>query len=303
MKIRYLQRSEIDIVRWDNCLHKSENSRIYAYSFYLDAMASNWDGLVLDDYAAIMPLPWRKKWGIYYLYQPFLTAQLGVFGKELNKEIVDAFLQCIPAKFKLLEFPLNTGNLLRQSATNFILRKNYILSLNDLVDTLVLQYKEQTKRNIKKAKKQGIRIHKNIPVDDVVQLTKQHGFINKRDVPFLNHFKDLYLSLERQHRAETYGVYSKENMLVASAAFLFTHNRAYYLLVANTPEGRATGASHFLIHSFIKDHAGTPLTLDFEGSDVESIAFFYSGFGAIPELYPAVRLNRLPFYLKWLKKS
>jgi hypothetical protein len=62
------------------------------------------------------------------------------------------------------------------------------------------------------------------------------------------------------------------------------------------------GASHALIDSFIKDHAGKNLVLDFEGSDIRNLALFYSSFGAIDEKYPAVRLNSLPWYFKWVKK-
>jgi hypothetical protein len=29
---------------------------------------------------------------------------------------------------------------------------------------------------------------------------------------------------------------------------------------------------------------------------------FYKSFGAVPEIYPAIKINRLPFYLKWLKR-
>ena len=32
-----------------------------------------WDALVLDDYAAVMPLTWRRKYGTRYLYQPAFT--------------------------------------------------------------------------------------------------------------------------------------------------------------------------------------------------------------------------------------
>ena len=89
---------------------------------------------------------------------------------------------------------------------------------------------------------------------------------------------------------------------MASAVFLFYGKRASYILVGNHPDGKTAGASHALINAFIRDHAGQDLILDFEGSDISSLAFFYSSFGAVPELYPEIRLNRLPFWMKWIKK-
>ena len=102
--------------------------------------------------------------------------------------------------------------------------------------------------------------------------------------------------------ATTYGIVSSENELVASCVLFFSHNRAYYILVGNHSNGRNVGASHALIDAFIKEHAGKNLVLDFEGSDISNLALFYSSFGAVNEVYPALKINRLPFYLKWLKK-
>jgi hypothetical protein len=72
--------------------------------------------------------------------------------------------------------------------------------------------------------------------------------------------------------------------------------------VGNNPNGRTLGASHSLIDAFIKDHAGQNLLLDFEGSDVRNLAFFYSSFGATEEKYAAIKLNKLSWYIKWMKE-
>src|SRR6266542_2732865 len=94
--IKYLLQDQIDKTKWDRCIDESPNGLIYAYSFYLDQMSTHWDALVLDEYKAVMPLPWRKKAGIYYLYQPFNIAQLGIFGEAINQELVAAFLNKVP---------------------------------------------------------------------------------------------------------------------------------------------------------------------------------------------------------------
>ena len=100
-QIHYVKRHELHAAKWDDCISRSVNGLIYAYSFYLDAMAGDWDALVMNDYEAVIPLPWRRKWRISYLYQPFLTAQLGVFGNHLSVQTVTAFLQAVPEKFRV----------------------------------------------------------------------------------------------------------------------------------------------------------------------------------------------------------
>jgi hypothetical protein len=74
-------------------------------------MSKNWDALIMNDYETVMPLTWNKKYGIYYLYQPFFVAHLGVFGNNLSSRIVQLFLENIPVKFKYWDFNLNEKNL------------------------------------------------------------------------------------------------------------------------------------------------------------------------------------------------
>ncbi len=109
-QIRYLTREQIDVHAWDKCIHHSPNGLIYAYSYYLDAMADHWDALVFYNYDAVMPLPWRKKAGVHYLYQPFNIAQLGIFGREVTEELVKIFLNQVPKHFRYWDFPLNQNN-------------------------------------------------------------------------------------------------------------------------------------------------------------------------------------------------
>ncbi|MGZ8544622.1 MAG: hypothetical protein ACXWV0_04965, partial [Flavisolibacter sp.] len=90
--IQYLEQSAINRTLWDQCIDKAGNGLVYAYSWYLDRMADHWDALVLNDYEMVMPLPCRRKYGFYYLYQPFLTAQLGLFGNDVTEEALEKFL-------------------------------------------------------------------------------------------------------------------------------------------------------------------------------------------------------------------
>ena len=298
-QLYYKQRKEIDDAKWNECLNEADNGLIYAYSFYLDAMADNWDALVLNDYEAVMPLPWRKKFGIYYLYQPPFIAQLGVFGKNIQSDLFENFLTHIPAKFKLWEFSFNHKNIFQLSNFNLYERINYVLPLNLAYQSLYEGFRENVKRNISKSVKYGCYVKTGIDINDIISLAKQQS--NAAAEIDFEKFKQVYLALNEQSAAKAYGVFSNKNELLASCVFIFSHNRAYYILVGNHPNGRTLGASHALIDSFIKDHAGQNLLLDFEGSDIGNLAFFYSSFGATEEKYSAIKLNKLPWYIKWVK--
>ena len=252
MKISYLPHSKIDKTKWDRCIDNAGNGLIYAYSFYLDAMSENWDALIFNDYEKVMPLTWKKKYTIYYLYQPFYTASLGVFGNEISAETVNNFLKNIPAKFKYWDFYLNRDNLFHLTDFPMYERSNYILSLNETYEQLVGRYATSHIRNIKRAKQSGNVVKKDIAIRDVIGLAKQQAkyFSSIEEDNFLD-LANLYELLKKKKQAVTYGVYSSQNQLVASCAYFFSHKRAFYILVGNHPNGKSSGASHLMIDHFI----------------------------------------------------
>lgn len=300
--IKYLFHHEVDKPKWDRCIEEADNGLIYGYSFYLDHMADHWDALVLNDYECVMPLTWRKKYGIYYLYQPFLCAQLGIFGKNIDAEISKTFLKSIPSKFKYWDIYLNYRNIIHLKDFNIFLRDNFVLNLASPYDELYKNYRENIQRNIKKCLQFDCIAQTNFPVEQVIELTRHQAKGHSSQKHDFEQFKKLYYLLHERNQAITYGIFSTDRKLASSCVFFFSHNRAYYILVGNHPNGRTMGASHALIDTFIKNHAGKNLRLDFEGSDIRNLAHFYSGFGATDEKYAAIRLNDLPWYLKWLKK-
>ena len=301
--IQYLSHREIDKTKWDACIEQASNGLIYAYSFYLDAMSKHWDALVLNNYKTVMPLTWNKKYGFYYLYQPGFTASLGVFGNNLNKELIDDFIRSIPSKFKLIEISLNAGNIIDDSKPFSLLRSNYILYLNKPYEEIYKAYRDNHKRNINKAFQLGCNVSREIPVDEIIQLNKEQlQHIDGTKPEDYTNFKTLYEFLKNRGQAKTCAIVDPKNKVLASAVFFFSHNRAYYIMVGNHPDGKTIGASHALIDAFIKDHSNQNLILDFEGSDIRNLAFFYSGFGAKEEVYPAIKINRLPWYVRLLKK-
>jgi hypothetical protein len=294
LKISYLDNAKIDRAKWDRCIDNAENGLIYSYSFYLDAMSDNWDGLILNDYEMVMPLTWKKKFTIYYLFQPYYTASLGIFGNNISKEIVHFFLKSIPPKFKYWDFYLNRDNLFFLADFPMYERSNYILPLNESYETLASKYASSHARNIKRSRQNGHIVKREIPIREVIELAKEQSKIfSSIEEKYFDRFVGLYDYLKEKKQSITYGVYSSKNILLSSCVYFFSHQRAYYILVGNHPNAKSSGASHFIINQFIKDHAGENLILDFEGSNITSIAFFYKSFGARLEKYPGIKLNKL----------
>lgn len=201
--IKYLTRSQIDTGKWDQCITRAASGRIYAYSYYLDCMSQNWDALVLNDYEAVMPLTWNSKYGIHYLYQPFLAAQLGVFGSD----DVQAFIKAIPGHFRYVDIYLNSANTNAVKGESVLLRDNYVMDLNHPYENLVTAYRENIRRNIKKAKQSGCSVVKDFDVETVINLASIQMHLHDKNVEDnIGRFRRLYKLLIAENKAATYGI-------------------------------------------------------------------------------------------------
>ncbi len=298
--IRYLPYDNIDLTAWDKCVALSSNGRIYASSAYLNALAKRWDGLVLNNYEAVMPLTYDVKWGQHYLYQPAFSAQLGIFSAAATLALTNAFLKAIPVKFKFWDIAICNTEPIQLANSATATRQNFVLALNDY-EQIFSSYRESIRRNIKKAK-QLCNIKKDVALAEIIDLSRNYttGYSALKSSDYIG-FEHIYQMLKHQQKAITYGVYLNDE-LVAGAAFVIDQKRAYYILVGHHPNSKTCGASHALINAFIQEHCNIGLMLDFEGSDIASLAFFYESFGATKEYYQQIKYNNLPFWMKWLKK-
>jgi len=298
--ITCLHHHEIDKTRWDDCIDHSVNGIIYGYSWYLDVVAPGWDALVGDDYRSVFPLVQRKKFGIRYLCQPVFTQQLGLFSRDLiTPDEVDKFLFSIPAHFRFAEINLNTLNKADPSANRLVPLLNHELDLINTYDKIAGQYSENQKRNLKKARSQGLTVFRQVRPEEVVRLFRENrgsrlaGLGDEEYRVLLQLvYKCLYNGM-----AEVYGVFDKANELCAGAIFVRSHRKAIFLFSAVNESARKTNAMTLLIDAFIRNNCPAHLTLDFEGSNDPDLARFYKGFGSQEIIYHRVVMNRLPFHL------
>ena len=158
--IRYLERNDIDISKWDRCIIDAPNGLIYARSFYLDTMAENWSALVAGDYQYVMPLTWNKKFGIKYLYQPYFTKTLGVFGNSEHSFEISSFINAVPDMFRYWDIDLNENNFVSSEFKRLsqYARTNYFLSLVNDYQHVSQEYKRLANRMKKKAVEEQVQI-------------------------------------------------------------------------------------------------------------------------------------------------
>ncbi len=285
--IKYIKREDLDILKYNTCIDNAFNTRIYAYSWYLDIVATNWDALILDDYRAVMPLPWRQKYFIKYIYKPSWTQQLGVFSAAtIDEELVQKFIKAIPKKFRKITIQFNSDNPI--SGKGVTKKVNYILPLDKTYLELFRGYKYVRRRSKRQAMHENgsVYIEASSHVEEIITLFKEE----KQEKVLLDNtsytkLEELIYFLKNNNKVEILVAKDKKEKLLGGAFFLIKGNRITYLFSSVSKKGREENIMSFIIDSVVEKYAETNYTLDFEGSMIEGIAFFFRSFGAEDEGY------------------
>lgn len=305
MNIQYLTYQEIDFTKWDFCIAQSANKLIYVESNYLNKIATNWDAIVLNDYDAVMPLIWRKKMGIRYLYQPAFLQQAGIYSKyNLTEEITEAFISLASTHFKFAEISINYAN--KPSDENSFYQKkinsNYLIHLNGNYE--VITSSKYLKERITRASKFNLQYVISTDVTKCIKTYKKlYGEkLSKLEKNDYKNFEQLCIDLQKENRVIIRDVFNKEgNELLATALFLKDENRMYNLASSIFPNGRTCLANYFLFDSLIKEFANQPLIIDLEGSDLPGVDFFYKKLASENQPYYSIKWNNLPKIIQLIK--
>lgn len=306
MKIAYIPYEQIDRKKWDDRIRNAANSLIYARSFYLDAITDHWDALVLDDYDAVMPLVWRKKWGVRYLYQPSFIQQLGVFGNhDLKAELMETFISKAFEQFDYADITLNFANHdgFLPAGIETIEKNNYVLSLKRSYEEIYCQYLPAFTKSLRRIKKFNLEYKPSNDIAGTLELyeqlyAKRLQSVTSKDI---DGFINICTNLQSTNDLVIRQVYQSGNLL-AVALLLKDDQRLYNMISCITDPGKKYEANYFLYDRLIEEFSGTSLLLDLEGSDLKGVAKFYQKMHPANQPYLHVKQNNLHPVLKLLKK-
>jgi hypothetical protein len=299
--INIIPSAQLDKHQWDNCVASNTNGLIYAYSYFLDAMSTEWHGLVVNDYEAIFPLPTKKKLGLKYCYMPPFTQQLGLIGKiDMNDGISNAITSFVSYGSPYLNYTNKSFALLHQLPS----LSNYIIDLNVSYETIRKGYKKSIDYSLSKAAKQDLQYVTSNHIAEAISLYKQYNQSNLLHVAKEDYIKleALLNQLNANKQVFIRKALNNEGVLLSIVLLIKDNKRYYNLINYTTPIGRSTEANYFLYDCLFQELANNAMLFDFEGSDIVGVQSFYEKFGAINQPYFHWHFNKLPLPLKWFKK-
>lgn len=262
------------------------------------------------EYRAVMPVPLRRKRGMWVVHQPLFCQFLGVFGTNLTPNLVNAFAQ------KMLQqrwygsilhlsppFPPHSELFLFHSPT---VCHTHLLDLSRSYETLYHHFSPDTRRHLRQAKTADWEVQESNDPRPLLSLFRHYqadripGGVGEWAYALFEH---LFEELQKR-RFATLRYALRSGQIEAGAVFVQSDNRIIYLFNAASELGRRNHARTLLINQMIREQAGCEGRLfDFESPEKESIARFYKGFGAEPSPYVVVRWNRLRWPLRHLSPT
>jgi hypothetical protein len=321
MTIRYLDRADLDSARWDDCISASTQRMIYAFSWYLDALttgvgAPHWGGIVAENqgqYVAVMPLVYKKKYGIRYVYQPDYCQQLGIFspGETDLKFVFPAFFEQLTRHFKwVVSYRFNEKNdieLQFPTDLSLIKRYNHVLPLEKPYEEICQNYATDRKINLNRARNVGWIVEEKPDIRPLIQLHRTHneekavGGI-KLDLTIYDRFANAVDQLKNRGLARIWLARKEgEKSAEAGGLFVLDRDRIVYLFNGASQTGRKQQARLWMINRLIEEFAGQPVLFDFESPAIgaESVKAYYQSFGAESRSYTEISYNHLPWLLTY----
>ena len=296
MSIQYVDHHQIDPTKWDSAILRSPHPLAYGLFEYLNAVCeSQWGALIYNDYEAVFPLPFKKKFGIKYIIQPVFCQQLGAFGSNVNVS-THHFLSAIPKRFLRVRLQLNpyfdqTNEIesIQTKPAGIIASSGKLTTKTNMTIQLSqpLNYNKDCKKNLHRLAELPIEYKINaISIREAIDTYrkawgKQNPEIGDEHYQlFANACTDkLSFTVTAHHQ--------KEGDLLGAAIFLITPENTkrslHYVCAGPTEAGKSIGVMHGIIDFILNRYKGGNMLFDFEGSSIASVASFYKKFGANEE--------------------
>jgi hypothetical protein len=297
--IRYVPHSGIDMAAWDARLERCANKLWYGSSWTLSAAAPGWDALIDDEADAQMALPWRRKFGITYAYQPFLLQQLGPFASRPSPADTARFIAALPGKFRFADIYLCPGTPAPPLLTE---QQNITFNLRETIDALRKRYSENHRRTMKRTDAAAAGWDGHVPLSGITAFFIASDQFKRWGIKPDQVRTLIHVLVAAEERGHGFGCGVRWNgTLVCAAFFIRWGGRLIFLKGLANEQGRTLHAMHYLIDRVIADHTGQDLLFDFAGTNDPDLSRFYMGFGGERSVYLRALVNKLPFPLNLLR--
>jgi len=291
---------------------------LFSQAWWMDAvcLGMEWNVFLLKEndgsIIASMPFLLKKRWGLKYICQPYLTQTNGIWIKpteekneckrlDFEKKVFDYFIEKIETlKLNFFEqnFHHRITNWLPFHWKGYQQTTRYTYRITDLSDLEKVRehFSDAKKRHIKKAEK-------TLHVDDSLSPEAFYDFCcmtykKKNDHNIVP--KEIVISCvnaaKKKQKGKVIAIRDAENRIHSVLFVVWDKETAYYLIPATDPDYKTSGASSLIVWEAIKiaKNEANVRVFDFEGSMEENIEKSYRQYGSTQT--PYFRIKKIKFW-------
>lgn len=322
--LRFLTPRQIDDSAWNRCVTEAHNALVYGHTWYLDAVTNRpdwtWEGLIAGnvpdgqsatDYEAVMPIPLRRRWGRWVVYQPLFCQFLALFSRQPLDP--SPFLQLVYERYRhVSKWHLLLSEPLPGLAAQV---RQQVLYTHILPLQVTTNYTADRRMNLRRATRRianvpDWRVAESTDIEPLLALFQENhaGGIGVGKWAYAL-FRGLHTAIQQQGLGTLRYAWAG-GQIVAGALFVSQHGRLIYLFNAANAEGRRLNARTILIDELIRETGQkatdlappVPLVLDFESPEKTGVVAFYESFGATPQPYIVFSWSRLTSFERLVRK-
>jgi hypothetical protein len=293
--LKLLASQHIDKRKWDQMVASEEHFDFFSLSWVLDVLHPNWEMLCDDSGNYIITIPKASKFGLTYRLQPFFIRSLQFSnGNQVDLNALVHYIKT-SARYIHLNFDSEDQNVFQSFG------KFQLLDLSPSIDVVKANYGTNAKRILKKVSSDFI-FDKSLGIDEFISF-----FMQQKGEELVGFTDDVWKRLaDLLRETDNRGMLTIQSILsngfvIAAGAFISFKGKCYFLKGTATLEGKKSGAMYALLDHMISAIHPLHHSLDFVGSNNESIAQFYRKFGAQDKSYGILKQNNLPAILRMFK--
>ncbi|WP_420460578.1 hypothetical protein [Neolewinella sp.] len=280
-----MRRTAIDVARWDAAVLRDATPLPYGLHWWLDAATNHrWDGLVLDDYRVVLPLPTMKRfWMLPAAIRPPYTQQLGPYGDVVPGDAAD-LLQAVPRTFQTaLTFAPTLNPAEIPPRYHYRRRINYVVDLSPPFSVVRKRFPRTLQAYLRKSINDTLEV---MPTDPFVALCLER--LGDRKGIKARHFEYLRQIIDAAVAQELGACYQlrEEGELLAAGFFPTLHHRTINIAPVSTARGLKRRGMSRLLALIMERESGVPgAVFDFEGSELPGVREYFAKFGGQDEGY------------------
>ena len=295
---------------YEELVKRSPQGSIFAHRWWLEAVASGMYEILeiknSDGIQAAWPIVYVKSDGTKHVCMPSLTQKLGILFapssakpvevQSMNQKLTTEFVEKLgdTASFHQ-NFHENFTDWLPFYWRGFGQTTRYTYVLEDISDLTALWNGMRTnhRRDVRRAKKRGIRIKDNLEIAKFLELNCK-TFTRQGIHPVVN--DGLIRRLDEACRVNAgrriFAGVDSLGRVHAAVYIAWADNTAYYLMGGSDPALRDSGAHLLALWEAIIFASSVAKRFDFEGSMLPQIEHVFRGFGA--KQWPYFSIMRVP---------